>query len=81
MAEQVMASEDIMKAVVEATRVMIQTMAEMQVQRSESQQRPKLGGPALKQPQFNWEAADKYSELKAFTLEVRNMLSTYNTQE
>ena len=35
----------------------------------------------LKQPQFNWEAADKYSEWKAFTLEVRNVLSTYNTQE
>ena len=35
----------------------------------------------LKQPQFNWEAADKYSEWKAFTLEVRNKLSTYNAQE
>ena len=35
----------------------------------------------LKQPQFNWEAADKYSEWNAFTLEVRNVLSTYNAQE
>ena len=35
----------------------------------------------LKQSQFNWEAADKYSEWKAFTLEVTNVLSTDNTQE
>ena len=35
----------------------------------------------MKQPQFNWEAANKYMEWKAFMLEVRNMLSTYNTQE
>ena len=35
----------------------------------------------LKQPQFNWEAADKYMEWKAFILEVRNVLPTYNAQE
>ena len=35
----------------------------------------------LKQPQFNWEEADKYSEWKAFILEVKNILSTYNVQE
>ena len=44
-------------------------------------QGPKLGGPVLKQPQFNWETADKYTEWKAFVLEVRNMLSTYNAHE
>ena len=81
MAEQVIKSEAIAKAVAVATRIMIQTMAEMQVQRSESQWGPTLGGPALKQPQVNWEAADKYSEWTAFTLELRNMLSTYNAQE
>ena len=42
---------------------------------------PKLGGPTLKQPHFNWEATDKYTEWKAFTLEVRNVISTYNAQE
>ena len=47
MAEQVITSEAIMKAVAEATKIMIQTMAEMQAQRSENQQGPKLGGPAL----------------------------------
>ena len=35
----------------------------------------------LKEPQFNWDAADKYTEWKAFILEVRNVLSTYNVQE
>ena len=32
----------------------------------------------LKQLQFNWDAADKYTEWKAFVLEVRNVISTYN---
>ena len=27
---------------------------------------PKLGSSTLKQPSFNWEAPDKYTELKAF---------------
>ena len=37
MADQAVMSEAIAKAVAEATRIMIQTMAEMQTQRSESQ--------------------------------------------
>ena len=37
MAEQVITSEAIIKAVAEASRIMIQTMAEMRVQRSETQ--------------------------------------------
>ena len=37
MAEQVITSEAIVKAVVETTRIAIQTMAEMQAQRSENQ--------------------------------------------
>ena len=81
MAEQLLMSEAIMTAVAKATRIMIQIMVEMKAQRSESQWGPKLGVPVLKQPQFNWEAADKYTEWKVFILEVRNMLSTYNTQE
>ena len=80
MADQAM-SEVIMKAVAEATRIAIQTMAEMQAQRTASTPGPKLGGPALKQPNFNWEAADKCMEWKVFIHEVRNMLFTCNTQE
>ena len=80
MAEQIM-SEAISKAVAEATRIAIQMMAEMQAQRTPNAAGPKLGGPTLKQPTFDWEAPDKYTELKAFILEVRNVLSMYNTQE
>ena len=35
----------------------------------------------MKQPQFNWDVADNYSEWKIFILEVKNVLSTYNMQE
>ena len=62
MADQAVMSKVITKAVAEATRITIQTMVNMQTQRTASQPGPKLGGPALKQPQFNWEAADKYTE-------------------
>ena len=81
MAQQGIMSEATAKAVAEATKITIQTMAEMETQRTTSTPGPKLGGPALKQPNFNWEAADKYTERKAFILEVRNLLSTYNAQE
>ena len=42
---------------------------------------PKLGGSAIKQPTFNWEAEDKYNELNTFKLEVNNILSTYNSPQ
>ena len=74
-------NEAITKAVAKAMRVAIQTFTETQSQRSEGQWGPKLGGPALKQPQLNWKATDKYTEWKAFILKVRNVLSTYNAQE
>ena len=77
MAEQTVMNEAITKAVVEATRATIQTMVESH-QRQEVQG-PKLGGPAMIQAQFNWEEANEYTEWKVFMLEVRNMLSTYNT--
>ena len=70
MAEQIKMSKVIAKAVAEATRIMIQTMAETQSRMGYSQQGPTIGGPMLK-PQFNWDVADKYSEWKAFILEVK----------
>ena len=42
---------------------------------------PKIGSPPMKQLTFDWNAEDKYSELKAFRLEVNNVLSTYNTPQ
>ena len=80
MAEQIM-NEAIMKAVAEATRIVIQTKAKMQAQRVPNAAGPKLGGPTLKQPNFDWVVPGKYTKWKAFILEVRNILSTYNAQE
>ena len=81
MADQAAMSEAIVKAIAEATRLAIQAMTDTQVQRMPNTSGPKVGSPMLKQPSFNWEATDKYTEWKAFILEVRNVLSTYNLQE
>ena len=48
MADQVVMSKVIVKAVAEATRIVIQAMVKMQTQRTASTPRPKLGGPVLK---------------------------------
>ena len=69
----------IARAVAEATRAATQTMLESH--QGQEDQQPKVGGLALKQPQFNWDMADKYTEWKAFILEVRNMISTYNAHK
>ena len=74
-------NEAIMKAMTEATRRMIQTMAEKLAKRVPNAAGPKLGSPTFKQPRFDWKAPDKYTEWKAFILEVRNVLATYNAQE
>ena len=81
-----MASEQIMieaiaRAVAEATRIAIQTMGEAQAERMHDGTGSKVGGPAMKQMAFNWNAHFKYSELKTFRLEVNNILSTNNTQQ
>ena len=68
MEDQVAINEAVTKAVLEVSRVSIQTFSEVQSHRSEGQRGPKLGGPALKQPQFTWEATEKYMEWKAFIL-------------
>ena len=81
MADKTATNEVITKAMAEATGIAIQPMATTQVQRMPNTSGPKIGGPVLKQPSFNREATDKYTEWKAFILEVRNALSTYNIQE
>ena len=35
----------------------------------------------MKQPTFDWNLQDKYSELEKFQLEVNNILSTYKTPQ
>ena len=79
MADQTVMNEAIVKAVAEATRATIQTMVESH--QRQDVQGPKLGSPVLKQPQFNWKAADKYTKWKVFILEVRNILSAYNAHK
>ena len=81
MASEQMMSEAIGRAVMEATRVALQTMVEAQVERTQNAAGPKLGSPAMKQPKFDWEAPDMYSEFKTFRLEVNNVLSTHNMPE
>ena len=61
MAEQMM-SKTITRAIAEATRVVLQTMAEAQAQSTQNAAGPKLGSPTLKQPTFDWEVPDKYTE-------------------
>ena len=74
-----MMSKAIARAVVETTRIVIQTMAEAQVETAHNISGPKIGGPTMKQLTFEWNTKDKYSELKTFRLEVINVLSMYNT--
>ena len=76
--EQVITNEAIAKEVAEATRAAIQVMAAAVAERPQSIAGPKLGGPAMKQTSFNWEADNKYNELKAFRLEVNNILTMYD---
>ena len=79
MANQATMNDVIVKAVVEATRATIQTMVELH--QGQEDHRPKVGSLALKQLQFNWDMADKYTKWKAFILEVRNLISTYNANK
>ena len=81
MASDQIKSKAITRAVAEATRIAIQTMAEAQAERTHDRSGPKVGGPTMKQLAFNWNAQDKYSELKTFRLEINNILSTYNTPQ
>ena len=67
--EQTMATEQIMsegiaKAVAEATRVAIHIMVEPWAEWMHDTAGPKIGSPAMKQPMFDWDTEDKYSELK-----------------
>ena len=79
--EQVIVSEAIAKAVAKVTRAAIQAMVAATAERPQSTAGPKMGGPPMKQPTFNWEAKDKYSKLKTFRLEVDNILMTYSTPQ
>ena len=81
MADKTATNEVITKAMAGSTGIAIQPMSTIQVQRMPNTSGPKIGGPVLKQPSFNREATDNYTEWKPFILEVRNVLSAYNIQD
>ena len=58
--EQATVSEAITKAVAEVSKAAIQAMAAATAERPQSVAGPKIGGPTMEQPTFNWEAEDKY---------------------
>ena len=72
--EQVIVNKAIPKAVAEMTKVAKQAIAMATMERPHGMTRPRMGGPTMKQPNFNWEAEDKYNKLKMFRLEVNNIL-------
>ena len=58
----------------------IKAMAAAGTERSQNMG-PRLGGPAMKQPNFNWEAEHKCNRLKNFRLEVNTVFKSYNTTQ
>ena len=74
-------SEVIAKTMADISRVAIQAMVEAWAEQMHNTSGPKIGSPTMKQCTFDWDAEDKYSELKTFRLEVNNVLSTYNTPQ
>ena len=68
--EQPIANEVIAKAVEKVTKAVIQVMTATTTEIMQSEAGPKIVGPSMKQPNFNWEADDKYSKPKK--LQVRS---------
>ena len=77
--EQPITNQAIAKAVAEVTMEAIQDMSAAMAERPPSMAGPKVDRPAMKQPNFNWEADDKYTKLKTLMLDANNIISSYNT--
>ena len=76
-------TEAIAQTAAEAARPVVQAMAVAGAENSPRQEGtlnvgPKIGRPRMKQPTLNWEAEDKYTELKNARLEVNNVFKSYN---
>ena len=78
--EQTNTKETIVQAVAEATRAAIQSMAVARAERTQNSGL-RLGRSVMRQPTFNWEAGDKYNELKNFRLEVSNIFKSYSMSQ
>ena len=68
--EETNSNEYIEKAVAEAARVAIQKMSMACKARTENEG-PRMSGPIMKQPTFDWSSKDKCAELRNFKLEVK----------
>ena len=64
----------------EATRAAIQAMAAAGAERTPNAG-PKLGGPIMKQPTFDWSSTDKYTKFRIFKFEVKNMFQNYSISQ
>ena len=70
--EQTNTNEVIPQAAAEATRAAVQAIAVAGAERPQNVG-PRLGRPVMKQPNFIWEAEDKYNTFKNFRLVVNNI--------
>ena len=59
---------------------MVEAMVVARAERMQNM-RPRLDRTIMKQPTFNWEAEDKYTELKNIRLEVNNILKLYSMSQ
>ena len=70
-------NEVVAHVVGEAARLTKQAMAVARAERTQNIG-PRLGGPTMKQPTFNWEVEDKFNELKNIRLEVNMIFKSYS---
>ena len=73
--KQANTNEYIAQAIAKAARVAAQIMSAAGTARAENA-RPRMSGPIMKQPTFDWSAKDKFAKLRNFKLEVKTCLKT-----
>ena len=78
--EQVNTNEYTAQPVAETARAAIQTMAVAGTAKAEKAG-PRMSGPILTQPTFDWSAKDKYAELRSFKPKVKIMLQNLNISQ
>ena len=71
--EQISKNKFIIQAVAKAVRAAFQTMVTASTSRQDNAGH-KMSGSIMKQPTFNWNARDKYEELRNFKLEISKVL-------
>ena len=72
--EQTNVNEYRAQAVAKAARMAIQTMSAASTGENVG---PRMCGPMMKQPTFDWSAKEKYAELRNTKLGVKNMFQNF----